>query len=378
MDKMETPVNFLEDAEKKLMSEMAVMFDKMKTQRDAFSMSGIEDMYDIPPIEGVIYEPYLKIPITTAPGIYYTTNKKLPKNEVIVYSGEYMKGEEGDYFVYCCCAVTNYGRIFIQERRNCGRGTGQRGWENEAYFVNVPITVLDPLPYKLPKWFLEVFKSGNSLHNIHSAGDSRACAEKTTACLQKLSKEFYLFAGKWKPHMTDKAELDIEGMRETIVKNTETIALLQEKNRKLEERSLELHLQNIELTSKVDTFTKIETITLKNREEMNKYKEVVIEFLENNNQKVDKIRLTADNFKEWAKDKVCLYRSDYRDVIDSQEELKEYRIYKKVKKSMTAHPDKVCLDRSDWDDVIDNQEELKEYRIYEKLKLRMTAHLDSE
>jgi hypothetical protein len=77
-------------------------------------------------------------------------------------------------------------------------------------------------------------------------------------------------------------------------------------------------------------------------------------------------------------DKVCLYRSDYRDVIDSQEELKEYRIYKKVKKSMTAHPDKVCLDRSDWDDVIDNQEELKEYRIYEKLKLRMTAHLDSE
>jgi len=335
---METSVNFLEDAEKKLMSEMAVMFDKMKTQRDAISMSGIEDMYDIPPIEGVIYEPYLKIPITTAPGIYYTTNKKLPKNEVIVYSGEYMKGEEGDYFVYCCCAVTNYGRIFIQERRNCGRGTGQRGWENnDAYIVNDSITVLDPLPYKLPKWFLEVFKSGNSLHIIHSAGDSRACAEKTTACLQQLSKEFYLFAGKWKPHMTDKAELDIEGMRERIVKNTEIIASLEEKNRKLEERSLELHLQNIELISKVDTFTKIETITLKNKEEMNKYKEVVIEFLENNGiKKVDKIRLTADHFKEWAEDKVCLDKSEYNDVINNKKELKEYRIYKKVKKSMRA------------------------------------------
>jgi hypothetical protein len=352
---METPVNFLEDAEKKLMSEMAVMFDKMKTQRDAFSMSGIEDMYDIPPVEGVIYEPYLKIPKTTAPGIYYHSTKlieyenepyrngykiygiKLPKNEVIVYSGEYMKGEEGDYFVYCCCAVTNYGRIIIQERKSCSRGHEERGWGRDVSVGNDSITVLDPLPYKLPKWFLEVFKSGNSLHNIHSAGDSRACAEKTTACLQQLSKEFYLFAGKWKPHMTDKAELDIEGMRERIVKNTEIIASLEEKNRKLEERSLELHLQNIELISKVDTFTKIETITLKNKEEMNKYKEVVIEFLEKNvDKKIDKIHFTAAYFRKWAEDKVCLDKSEYNDVINNKKELKEYRIYKKVKKSMRA------------------------------------------
>jgi len=70
---------------------------------------------------------------------------------------------------------------------------------------------------------------------------------------------------------------------------------------------------------------------------MNKYKEVVIEFLENNGiKKVDKIRLTADHFKEWAEDKVCLDKSEYNDVINNKKELKEYRIYKKVKKSMRA------------------------------------------
>jgi hypothetical protein len=180
-----------------------------------------------------------------------------------------------------------------------------------------------------------VFKS----NNLNISGyfvDITPWAQETTACLQKLSKEFYLFAGKWQPHMTDKAELDIEGMRETIVKNTETIASLEEKNRKLEERSLELHLQNIELASKVDTFTKIETITLKDREELNNYKEAVIEFIENSGVKgVDKIHFTAGIFRRWAKDKYCVYMSDYLDVTNNIEELKEYRIYKKVKKSMT-------------------------------------------
>ena len=129
MDKMETPVNFLEDTEKKLMSEMAVLFDKMKTQRDTISMSGIEDMYDIPPVEGVIYEPYLKIPITNTQygtGKYYHSTKlaiKLPKNEVIVYCREWgSAGIDMYHNKYCSYAVTNYGRIITQERTYCGGG----------------------------------------------------------------------------------------------------------------------------------------------------------------------------------------------------------------------------------------------------------------
>jgi hypothetical protein len=343
---METPVNFLEDTEKKLMSEMAVLFDKMKTQRDTISMSGIEDMYDIPPIEGVIYEPYLKIPITNTSipssygtGKYYHSIKlaiKLPKNEVIVYCREWQCERQEYYYKYCSYAVTNYGRIITQERTYCGGGQGALvGWGPDGSVGNDSITVLDPLPYKLPKWFLDVFKS----NNLNISGyfvDITPWAQETTASLQKLSKEFYLFAGKWKPHVTDKAGLDIEGMRETIVKNAETIAFLREEARKLEGRYSILLLQNQQLT------TTSHALLSKNEQNQNliKYKEAVIEFLENNViEDIDKIHFTADYFRRWTEDKVSMDKSEYNKLIDSQEELKEYRIYKKVKKSMTAHSD---------------------------------------
>lgn len=334
---MEPIVNYLEDTEKKLVKEMSELFSKMREQRDTMSLQGIEDMYTYKPVEGVLYEPYLKIPSKFS-GHSYCSNIILPKNEYVIFIS--LSEYSSDYrnYTHKCIALTNYGRCFVTNHISANPGMGNYTSPDITSIINI-----DPLPYKIPVYFFNIFLLGfnlgtipiNSLH-AQDGGRYRALQilSDTTTSLQELNKEFYLFAGKWQPHMTQYATLDVDTMRQTILENTENIQEISEKNKILEEknRNLQAELEKLKEQNAALEKEKIKLLPLE------KYKEAVLEFMENHyigNEPWDHDD-TSDKdiieyFSNWHNDKVFMEQYEYDDFMNQQEELNEYRIYKKVK-----------------------------------------------
>jgi hypothetical protein len=353
---MESVVNYLDDTEKKIVKEVAELFSKMREQSDRSSLQGIEDMYSSTPVEGIIYEPYVKIPMSLGPrkGHYYSTDFILPKDEYVVFINEsthqWQRGQSWDAPTYNCIALTSHGRCFLTKQVSESRTFPTNCFMEYSTYTPESIIKLDPIPYKIPKQifktFLLAFKLGNinitSLHPgirepinqmvIQSLSD-------TTNTLQELNKEFYLFAGKWKPHMTAHATLDVDTMRQTIIDNTHSIEELKGKGESLEQQNKRLQAELKELKEQKDTLEKEKAKLLP----LEKYKEAVLEFMEEHypNEEVwdNDDTLDADIiriFSKWHSNKVFMDEWVYNDVMDSKEELNEYRIYKKVKGEMVS------------------------------------------
>ena len=362
---MDTVVNYLEDAEKKLAKEMAELFSKMRGQRDTMSLQGIEDMYNIEPIEGVLYEPCVRIPMSlvsaivpihTAPGRYYWTDFALPKDEYVIYKRETYKPRDGNIHPRCtfnCIALTSHGRYFITKQVYGENPFGYIEYKDiYSPDANRPVIKLEPLPYKIPTSILRALNLGMEISNIPQ--DYIHCPQKrspdiqlgvlktisdTSASLQELNKEFYLFAGKWKPHMTEHATLDVDTMRQTIIDNAHCIEELKGKEASLEEQNKILQAELKQLKEEKAALEKEKTKLLP----LEKYKDAVLEFM---NEHYDGCKPwdhgdTLDSsiieiFSDWHFGKVFMEESVYDDVMESKEELNEYRIYKKVKGEMVS------------------------------------------
>jgi hypothetical protein len=336
---MEPIINYLEDAQKKLQNELTELFNTMREQRDSLSLQGIEDMYHTKPLEGVLYEPCVRIPAGFG-GAYYCSEYKLPKNEYVVYTSTSMKqimhGQTYNGDTHNCIALTNYGRRLDMKEISGRHGYGYNSYspanDNEIHlYINsvgmnlTPIIKLEPLPYKLPSCFLKVITNGSNLNNT-SIGDT----------LQELNKEFYLFAGKWKPHMTEYATLDVDTMRQTILDNTDSIKELSEKNKSLEEQNTSLQAKLKQLKEQNASLEKEKVKLLP----LEKYREAVFMFMYEHCGKETICSLSPDilveHFNKWHSDKVFIESWEYHDVMKSKEELNEYRIYKKVKAEMVS------------------------------------------
>ena len=361
---MESVVNYLEDAEKKLAKDLSELFRKMRVQRDSMALKGIEDMYSFTPLEGVLYDQCVRIP--GPGGHYYCSEYKLPKDEYIIFSlqssQQHISGQSYNGTTNKCIAITNYGRCFLPKQIGGDSGSGYSSYtpnnDNKIHYYQngmsgaiTPIIQLDPLPYKLPEHFVKVFNLGMSIGRINDGslhGDVHGKVHEsitkmlsdTTTSLQELNKEFYLFAGKWKPHMTEHATLDIDKMRQTIIENADSIQDLSGKNRELEDQNKKLQAELQELKEQKVTLEKEKAKLLP----LEKYKEAVIDFMDNHydgNQQYDHDdTLDADiikYFSDWHTNKVFMDEWVYEDVINSKEELNEYRIYKKVKGEMVSN-----------------------------------------
>lgn len=339
---MESVVNYLEDAEKKLTKEMSELFSKMRNQRDTMSLTGIEDMYSSKPLEGVLYEPCVRIPLTLGPqtGHYYWNDFTLPKDEYVIFIKEsreqHPRGQCWDPAIYKCIVLTNYGRYFttkeVQEVRDFPSNSFMQYSGSYSPNSTIPIIKLDPLLYKLPthlfKTFLLAFKIGNN-----------QTVSDTTILLQELNKEFYLFAGKWKPHMTEHATLDIDLMRQTISENKRSIEELKNNEERLEKQNKRFQTELNELKNQKAALEKEKAKLLP----LGEYKDAVIDFMENhyNGDGTYNHSYTLDTdiikaFSNWHSNKVFMDESVYNDVMNSKEELNEYRIYKKVKGEMVS------------------------------------------
>jgi hypothetical protein len=345
---MEPIVNYLEDTEKKLVKEMSELFSKMREQRDSMSLQGIEDMYTYKPVEGVLYEPCIRIPLTLAPQKvhYYYNDFTLPKDEYVIFTKETVSQNQWSDRIptYTCIALTNYGRYFTTKRIQEDKGSHIKYHDSYHYRNdNIPIIKLDPLPYKIPAHFFKIFLLGFNIGTIpidslHATDGNRYRAlqilSDTTTSLQELNKEFYLFAGKWQPHMTVYATIEVDTMRQTILENTENIQEISEKNKILEEKNRNLQAELEKLKEQNAALEKEKTKLLP----LEKYKETVLEFMENHyigNEPWDHDD-TSDKdiieyFSNWHNDKVFMDQYEYDDFMNQQEELNEYRIYKKVK-----------------------------------------------
>jgi len=359
---MESVVNYLEDAEKKLAKEMGELFSKMREQRDTMSLTGIEDMYNIEPVEGVLYDPCVRIPCAGLEGITYAyAYVKVPKDEIIIdiFRHEYAINnhpyyENRIYFF----ALTNYGRLIITNPVGHYRGPfeGRPPYNNSPTSLTI-INNLELLPYKLPSWFYKIFKKlygglsgllgggGYTSSNSHSVFPSYETLNKlaldTTVSLQELNKEFYLFAGKWKPQMIKYATLDVDTMCQTIIENSTSIQELTEKNKALEQQNTRLQAELKELKQQKAKLEK------KNKDAVyinDAYNDALIDFMDKHNKQWhdDNTIYTDENdhdksqidiikyFNNWHVNKVFMDKCVYDDVMESKEELNEYRIYKRV------------------------------------------------
>lgn len=351
---MQPIVTYLEDTEKKVVKEMAELFSKMREQQNTMAIDGIADMYSSTPIEGVLYEPCVRIPSSHG-GHYYCSEYKLPKDEYVIFvnktSCQVPQHVTGCSYgtVTCnhtCIALTNYGRCFLPKpivtKYPSEYGSYSLTSDNnyiqmyeQGYARNVtPIIKLDPFPYKIPKQLFDTFLLAFKL------GNQSLSASDTTSALQELNKEFYLFAGKWQPHMTEHVTLDVDSMRQTIIENTQTIQDLSGKNKTLEEQNASLQAELTLLKEQKAALEKEKARLLP----MEKYKETVITFMDehytggkpydrDNISDIDIIKY----FNDWHFNKVFMNEWEYDDVIESKEELQEYRIYKKVKGEMVSN-----------------------------------------
>lgn len=369
---MEPIVSYLEDTEKKVVKEMAELFSKMREQRDTMAIDCIADMYSSTPIEGVLYEPCVRIPSHLG-GHYYCSEYKLPKDEYVIFikssTHQHMNGQSYGGTTYKCIALTNYGRCFIPTQITNGTygGYSSHSLTNDNNYIQLgangsmwrikPIIKLDPLSYKIPESFIKAFNLGISVagicDNLHpdtvdtiSEATIKRISD-TTSALQELNKEFYLFAGKWQPHMTKYATLDVDSMRQTIIENMQTIQDLSGKNKTLEEQNASLQAE-ITLLKEQKTALEKEKARLLPLE---KYKTVVLEFMnehydankkwlsqdiEYEDEDIPMDSSIIDFFKAFHSNKVFMNEWEYDNVMESKEELQEYRIYKKVKGEMVS------------------------------------------
>lgn len=351
---MDSVVNYLEDTEKKLRQEMSALFSKMREQRDTMSLEGIEDMYSHTPVAGVLYDPCVRIP---GQGGYNSAYVRLPKDEFVIdiFRHHYSINNHPMHMdCYYCFALTNYGRFI-----NTMPVTSSRGPFDSSFSDNSPTTLtiienLEILPYKMPSWYYNLFKKlhaklslflgggGYTTSNSHTSCPSQTNLNKialdATNTLQELNKEFYLFAGKWKPHMTQHATLDVDTMRQTIIENAQSIEELKGKEESLAQQNKILQAELKKLKEEKAALEKEKTKLLP----LEKYKEAVLEFI---NEQYDGKKYKAndtdsniiDLFKRFHTNKVFMEEWEYHDVMKSKEELNEYRIYKKVKGEMVSN-----------------------------------------
>jgi hypothetical protein len=362
---MDTVVNYLEDTEKKLVKEMAELFSKMRGQRDTMSLQGIEDMYSYEPVEGVLYEPCLSI--SGPEGRRNYAHVKLPKDEYVIdsFKHRYDVSNHPSYENrYYCIVLTNYGRLINTIPITYSSSPFNSNIADGSPTDLTKIEILNILPYKFPTWFYNTFtKLNKSLCSFMRGGytsSNSSCicpseeslnklAFDTTISLQELNKEFHVFAGKWKPHMTEHATLDVDTMRQTIVDNAQCIEELKGKEERIEQQNKNLQAELKQLKEEKATLEKEKARLLP----LEKYKDAVLEFMdehytrnEHNERWLAHVEHDDDDkpidtdiikyFGDWHANKVFMDEWEYGDVMKSKEELDEYRIYKKIKSEMVS------------------------------------------
>ena len=365
---MEPITKYLLDTRKRLENELSELFEKLESEKNVKAYDSIVDLYDVVLLKGdnssiepvITYSPCLQLEYINA--LYDNTrltwiisfNYKLPEDEKIVYIKTYNSSKNTSHAIEhttYCVVVTNYSRVLtslnteIKQLSQYGapaihitcykiyndielhyaksEGIGfvwnydklYDSTRDPTYYQMEPIKIitLDPLSYKLPKWCFEGF------HAINDANEEK---------LQSLSKDIFMFIGRWKENITATATLDVELMLST----TET----QKNNVKnLEQRVKELETKVGIQETTIETMSQRINVLEEENEDIEVYEpyfDAVVAFMEKetyNKNWADENGV--EDFIKYMEDMECINKSTYKTLVEAEKEAKEYRIYQKVK-----------------------------------------------
>ena len=229
---MDPIVSYLVETERRVKAELADLFQRIQTEQTDNAYKSIVDLYDVPEIPvgdkhpKITYSPCVQIEFPQGydtklyPNLAYqnsncsrmrfTSEFKLPDHEKIirVYL-DVAHDQNNRSWKGTATFITNYGRVV--KTLDAGMVSGQYGDWTYTYYepmqngvevkhslsptMTKKITQLDPLPYKIPKWCTDTVLAVETLNEAE---------------LQRISKDMFVFVGRWKDHITQHVTLDTE------------------------------------------------------------------------------------------------------------------------------------------------------------------------
>lgn len=228
---MDPIVSYLVETERRVKAELADLFQRIQTEQTDNAYKSIVDLYDVPEIPvgdkhpKITYSPCVQIefptggydtklyPNTAGPHncgrMKFTSEFQLPDHEKIIRVYLCVACEQQGRYKGTATFITNYGRM-IKTLESMASWDTHMGWAYSYYdpmqngvevknslcpTMTKKITQLDPLPYKLPKWCTDTVLAVETLNEAE---------------LQRISKDMFVFVGRWKDHITQHVTLDTE------------------------------------------------------------------------------------------------------------------------------------------------------------------------
>ena len=228
---MDPIVSYLVETERRVKAELADLFQRIQTEQTDNAYKSIVDLYDVPEIPvgdkhpKITYSPCVQIefltggydtklyPNTASPHncgrMKFTSEFQLPDHEKIIRIYLCVACEQQNRYKGTATFITNYGRMKKTLESMAGWDS-HMGWSYSYYdpmqngvevknslcpTMTKKITQLDPLPYKIPKWCTDTVLAVETLNEAE---------------LQRISKDMFVFVGRWKDHITQHVTLDTE------------------------------------------------------------------------------------------------------------------------------------------------------------------------
>ena len=349
---MDPVVSYLVETEKRVKAELSELFQKIQVEQTATAYKSIVDLYDVPEIPvgdkhpKITYSPCVQIEFPQGydtklyPNSAYrncncglmkfTSEFKLPDHEKIVRV--YLKVEDDQNNrrqTGTATFITDCGRVIktldATQWFDQYLGTGyvyytpsQNGVEVKEYntanqSVRQPkkITQLDPLPYKIPKWCVDTVLAVETLNESE---------------LQRISKDVFVFVGRWKDHITQHVTLDTEQLLSIKNEQAQRISVLEEAKKDLEVEDR----FNKTLVKKLQERVAVLEQQTKQLPELKSAVKEVITFMNKQNGKSD-CDYVQGSFSGFMYGKTCIPEGDLAYYEASLEELGEFKIAERVR-----------------------------------------------
>jgi hypothetical protein len=343
---MDPVVSYLVETEKRVKVELSELFQKIQVEQTATAYKSIVDLYDVPEIPvgdkhpKITYSPCVQIEFPTGydtklyPNSAYrncncgrmkfTSEFKLPDHEKIIRIYLHVNDEPQNRRQFGTATfITAYGRVI----KTLDSTAGSDNWGSWTYGHYTPsqngvevtlnngtpkkIVQLEPLPYKLPKWCVDTVLAVETLNESE---------------LQRISKDVFVFVGRWKDHITQNVTLDTEQLLSIKNEQARRISVLEEAKKDLEVEDR----FNKTLVKKLQERVAVLEQQTKQLPELKSAVKEVIAFMNKQNGKSD-CDYVQGSFSGFMYGKTCIPEGDLAYYKDSLEELKEFKIAERVR-----------------------------------------------
>lgn len=343
---MDPIVSYLVETETRVKAELAELFQRIQVEQTETAYKSIVDLYDVPEIlvgdkhPKITYSPCVQIEFppgydtklyrNTASSHHcglmkFTSEFRLPDHEKIIRVYLCLVCEQQHRYKGPAAFITNYGRV-IKTLDSMADWNPPQGWIYSCYepmqngvevkhslssTMTKKITQLDPLPYKIPKWCADTVLALETLNEAE---------------LQRISKDVFVFVGRWKDHITQHVTLDTEQL--LSIKNAQAVRICI-----LESAKTDLEFEdkfNKTLVKKLqERVTMLEQQTTQLPTLKTCVKEVII-FMNKQNGTTN-CDYVYGSFSGFMHGKVCIPESDLLYYQSAMEELNEFKIAERVR-----------------------------------------------